>query len=380
MRASFLLLTSLLLAAAEEDWYAILGLGRQATTSQIRSAYRKLSLKLHPDKHVDSPAAVRKSNQRKFEQVTEAYAVLGDPDKRAVFDEGVEGFTSQYEYQRSRNSGSPARDFYEGRRNIVTVTQHNFDQVVDRGQHDHPVLVDFYAPWCVHCQQMTPEWKKAALALEGKAVLAAVNCENSGNLCQMVNIHAYPTVVLYWQGEIQQYRGQLLADALVDYVGQNTVNTLVDLTETSFGPRVLSSTDLWLVDYYAPWCGPCNRLKPTLRRVGYELAQARLPVQIGLVDCTQYGHLCDGIPHYPSIKVFRSGQKSTLDSGTLLDWEILNSRDMASAQAIQFTAKLLGILLEPRVEGEQAHDDPLGSGREPPMVFLDPEIEAHSEL
>eukprot|EP00736_Rhodelphis_marinus_P008061 Rmarinus@m.2968 len=67
---------------SKKDYYEVLGLNKDATTDQIKRAYHKQALKYHPDKNPDS---VEKA-QKKFEQVTEAYEVLGDEEKRSLYD------------------------------------------------------------------------------------------------------------------------------------------------------------------------------------------------------------------------------------------------------------------------------------------------------
>ena len=66
-----------------EDPYAILGVKREATQDEIRSAYRQLAKKLHPDLNPGDKAA-----EEKFKQVAAAYDLLGDPEKRGRFDRG----------------------------------------------------------------------------------------------------------------------------------------------------------------------------------------------------------------------------------------------------------------------------------------------------
>jgi DnaJ-class molecular chaperone len=66
-----------------DDPYAVLGVKREATQDEIRKAYRQLAKKLHPDLNPGDKAA-----EEKFKQVSVAYDLLGDPEKRARFDRG----------------------------------------------------------------------------------------------------------------------------------------------------------------------------------------------------------------------------------------------------------------------------------------------------
>jgi molecular chaperone DnaJ len=72
------------------DYYERLGISRDATTDEVKKAYRKLALKYHPDRNEGSKEA-----EDRFKEVTEAYEVLRDPEKRAAYDrfgeKGVRG-------------------------------------------------------------------------------------------------------------------------------------------------------------------------------------------------------------------------------------------------------------------------------------------------
>ena len=65
----------------EPDFYAVLGVPRDASETDIKKAYRRLAMEHHPDRNNGDKAA-----EEKFKQLTEAYDVLRDPDKRAAYD------------------------------------------------------------------------------------------------------------------------------------------------------------------------------------------------------------------------------------------------------------------------------------------------------
>jgi curved DNA-binding protein len=68
---------------ADNDYYKILGVGRDATADDIKKAYRKLAMKYHPDKAKGD----KKQAEEKFKQISEAYAVLSVPEKKKEYDE-----------------------------------------------------------------------------------------------------------------------------------------------------------------------------------------------------------------------------------------------------------------------------------------------------
>ena len=69
------------------DYYQLLGVSRSADTEEIKKAYRQLALKYHPDRNQGSKEA-----EERFKEVTQAYEVLRDSEKRALYDRyGEEG-------------------------------------------------------------------------------------------------------------------------------------------------------------------------------------------------------------------------------------------------------------------------------------------------
>src|SRR6202047_668731 len=69
-----------------KDPYEILGVAKTASEAEIKKAFRGLAKKHHPDKHAGDAAA-----QKRFQEISGAYDILGDKDKRAQFDAGTIG-------------------------------------------------------------------------------------------------------------------------------------------------------------------------------------------------------------------------------------------------------------------------------------------------
>src|SRR3954454_2342174 len=70
------------MANGSADYYKVLGVDKKATQDDIKKAYRKLARQYHPDTNKDAGA------EERFKQISEAYDVLGDPEKRKRYDRG----------------------------------------------------------------------------------------------------------------------------------------------------------------------------------------------------------------------------------------------------------------------------------------------------
>ncbi|MBR5405512.1 MAG: J domain-containing protein, partial [Oscillospiraceae bacterium] len=68
--------------AEKRDYYEVLGVQKNASDDELKKAYRKLARQYHPDLHPDDPSA-----EEKFKEITEAYEVLSNSEKRAKYDQ-----------------------------------------------------------------------------------------------------------------------------------------------------------------------------------------------------------------------------------------------------------------------------------------------------
>jgi len=220
---------------------------------------------------------------------------------------------------------------------VVELTSMN--QVINS---DELWLVEFYAPWCGHCQRLEPEWKKAAKNLKGIANVAAVDMDAHGHVGQPYGVRGFPTIKVfgYDKSKPADYQGARSADAITQHAMQalqqmvqdranggsskrssggsssggssGSSDDVVTLTDDNFEQLVLKGDDTWLVEFYAPWCGHCKNLAPEWARAATEVKEkSEGQVKLGALDATQHQRMASkyGVRGYPTIKVFRRGFK-----------------------------------------------------------------------
>ena len=206
------------------DFYKILGVKKGASEAELKKAYRKLSLKYHPDKNPEDAEGA----QKQFIEITNAYEILSDPEKRKIFDQfGEEGLNQQQ--QQPQGGGQPFHDpfvifeqffgggggggfqfnfnhgggqqrrqqrkavnFFDDAEDISEISDDSWDTKITN--REGPILTMFYSPGCGHCEKFKPEFIKLASQLKSIVQVTAVNCQNQKNICQQQNIGGYPTI------------------------------------------------------------------------------------------------------------------------------------------------------------------------------------------
>eukprot|EP00882_Tetradesmus_deserticola_P001203 GHRQ01001301.1.p1 GENE.GHRQ01001301.1~~GHRQ01001301.1.p1 ORF type:complete len:457 (+),score=199.58 GHRQ01001301.1:162-1532(+) len=237
--------------------------------------------------------------------------------------------------------------FYFSKSGVVTLTADNFDSRIKSGG---VWMVEFYAPWCGHCQQLKPVWEQAAQALKGIVNVAAVDCDEHKSVAGDHGIRGFPTIKFFYvlNGAIKSsdYSGGRSAKELVAFAmdkakayafkqlgekppsGSGRASSagagaggdggfydgtdVVTLTDGNFEDEVMQSDDIWFVEFYAPWCGHCKSLKPTWIEAAGALTGR---VKLGAVDCTAHQSTCGqyGVQGYPTIKVFGANKQRPED-------------------------------------------------------------------
>ncbi|XP_012219371.1 protein disulfide-isomerase A6 homolog [Linepithema humile] len=221
-----------------------------------------------------------------------------------------------------------ANCLYASNSAVIDLRPNNFDNLVLNS--DHIWIVEFYAPWCGHCQQLTPEYDKAATALKGVVKVGAVNADEHKSLGSKYGISGFPTIKIFGlDSKPEDFNGPRTAagivDAALNAASQKVRRTLggrktgsdskskdskdvIELTDENFEKLVLNSEDMWLIEFYAPWCGHCKNLAPEWATAATEL---KGKVKLGALDATVNTLKASKyeIKGYPTIKYFAPGKK-----------------------------------------------------------------------
>lgn len=143
-----------------------------------------------------------------------APAILGSVGRAATQEEADDADDDPYEDEEVEEDDAAPVD--DGK--VVTLTSENFDSVIKDNVN---VLVEFYAPWCGHCQEMAPEYSKASLILAEQApevVLAKVDATEETTLAEKYGVEGFPTLFWFHSGEHVDYEGGREAEHIVKWV------------------------------------------------------------------------------------------------------------------------------------------------------------------
>ncbi|XP_039048343.1 probable protein disulfide-isomerase A6 [Hibiscus syriacus] len=207
---------------------------------------------------------------------------------------------------------------------VVVLTEESFHKEV--GQ-DRGALVEFYAPWCGHCQKLAPVYEKLAQSFKkAKSVLIGkVDCDEHKSLCSKYDVQGYPTVQWFPKGSLEPktYEGHPTVEALTEFVNTEggtkvkiaaVPSSVVVLNADNFDEVVLDETKDVLVEFYAPWCGHCKILAPTYEEVATAFKMED-DVIIANLDADKYKDLAEKyeVTGFPTLKFFLKGNKTGED-------------------------------------------------------------------
>ena len=125
---------------------------------------------------------------------------------------------------------------------IRDINQDQFVEEVIEKSKTTPVIVDFWAPWCGPCKQLTPLLENLVNKRNGKVILAKVNVDENQGIAGQLNIQSIPTVYGFVDGKpIDAFQGaqaeskiEIMIDKLIDATPGNEIPKLIEEAETLF--------------------------------------------------------------------------------------------------------------------------------------------------
>ncbi|XP_031332740.1 dnaJ homolog subfamily C member 10-like [Photinus pyralis] len=347
---AFILTCTCIVSFAEEsseDLYKLLEIPRDANAKDIRKAFKKLAVKLHPDKNQDDPDA-----DAKFAKFARAYEILKDPESRKQYD--LFGDVGDKSHKQKYQSYTYYRDqfgIYDDDPLIITLTRSDYElNVLDTSQN---WFVNFYSAQCHHCHELAPIWRKLSIELEGVLRIAAVNCEEDWALCRQLGIMSYPTL-LYYEKDATLYQGE-------KYQGERTVEDLQNyvLGRLNMDAQTISPSDWdhegfrkksWLLLLCPEDCSSCPEPE-TIQKLA---AIFEGLISVGIIRDTKLANnIHKNYKAQPIVFWEVKEDEGSLDKST-------SSAEIHSIEASdtkEIVTKVLGLLPEPQFLNEESFKD-----------------------
>ncbi|XP_043533797.1 protein disulfide-isomerase A6-like isoform X4 [Chiloscyllium plagiosum] len=201
--------------------------------------------------------------------------------------------------------------------NVIKLTSINFNSQVI--QSDKLWLVKFYVHWCEHCEQFVSEWNNVATVLKGIVKVGAIDVTKYASIGHQYEIEEFPTIKFFGpnKNKPEKYYGGRSSTAITNGI-LNSIRFIVkerlnkqdnlcgsggqcrrinnqhafDLNDSNFDNQVMGGDELWIVEFYAPWCEHCLSLEPEWANAIIELTRrTKGKVHLAAVDTSVNGIL-----------------------------------------------------------------------------------------
>ncbi|XP_075496228.1 protein disulfide isomerase-like 1-4 [Primulina tabacum] len=130
---------------------------------------------------------------------------------------------------------------------VLVLKESNFSEFLQKNRF---VMVEFYAPWCGHCQALAPEYAEAAAELKDEeVVLAKIDATEEMELAQKFDVQGFPTLYFFVDGIQKPYTGHRTKDSIVSWLKKKIGPILQNITTIEEAQSILASQDILVLGY-----------------------------------------------------------------------------------------------------------------------------------
>jgi len=220
----------------------------------------------------------------------------------------------------------------------IRTGAHNLQRILEASL---PSLLVFETPDCEPCKNLEPTLKSLAGDFAGKVLIVRVEDAQLEEVARRFNVHHAPTLVLWQRGkEVGRIEGAARSDKIRDHLNYllgngvrpaTTTGPSINLpgispvrqtqqspakatqgpqnvTDATFDAQVLRSPLPVLVDFWAPWCGPCRMVSPAVEEIGRQHAGKMKVVKVNTDENPAHASGL-GIQGIPTLILFRNGRE-----------------------------------------------------------------------
>ena len=255
--------------AKKRDLYRELNVTSDATTKEIRKSYQKWSRMLHPDVTTWN----KEEAKLRMIDITEAYEVLVDEDRRETYDK-----TGKLDIGTAANTDELRAQLFKGNHDsFIFKTADEFNAKKDANER---WLIFFWHKGYPECLPAAAIWDKFASRMKGVTNIGVLSCESTNMmLCRSLRMNTLPTVVFLKDGEATIYDGKIESQSLVDFAATNMLSH-ADETIQTFTPGMFAFSS-----EVAPVLSSSNFLAPQVRHSTVASAEVWELLTFEYTDC-----------------------------------------------------------------------------------------------
>lgn len=192
---------------------------------------------------------------------------------------------------------------------------------------DVPVVVDFWAPWCGPCRMVGPILDELAVEYDGKVKIVKINVDDNNEWAQKYGVRGIPTMLFVNGDDTQNVVGahpkanikanieKMLVPAApaapATPAAEMDLSKPLNLGDADFQAQVLDSDVPVVVDFWAPWCGPCRMVGPILDELAAEYDGKVKIVKINVDDHKEWAGKY-GVRGIPTMLFVKGGEAESV--------------------------------------------------------------------